>query len=563
MSVPVGPIAHDTEVDLLIVGSGTGLATALYADELGLDTLVIEKSQYVGGSTSMSGGAFWTPGNHVLKRDGFADTVERGLEYINDLVGDAAPRERWEALIKAGPAAIAKLDELTDLELFWSKGYSDYHPERPGGAAIGRTCEAKPFNLGKLGNERARFHPPAVAAPFPMPATGFNYKYLNLITKLPLKALPQAAWRTVQGIGGMAIGREYVATGQATAGGLFEACLRRNIPIWTRTPVVSLLTTKSGQVTGAVLRQDGKEVTVTARKGVVLAAGGFDHRTEWRMQFQSESLDKDYSLGNDANTGDLIAMAINQVDADTAFMDQAWWFPSLAPVHQDEAPKIMLAERSLPGSFIVDETGRRFINESTDYMSFGQDVLALREQQNRANELWMIFDQRYKNSYLFASEIFPRMPFPQSWYDAGVVHTANTPQELAQKIEVPTDAFVSQLAEFNADAAAGIDSQYWRGDSLYDNYYGDPTNTPNNNLRALDGKLYAAKMVISDLGTCGGLVTNSDGVVLRRDGSAVNGLYAQGNNAANVFGTVYPGAGATIGQGLVGGYIIAHHAQHA
>ena len=200
MSVPVGPIAHDTEVDLLVVGTGSGLATALYADDLGLDTLVVEKSQYVGGSTSMSGGAFWAPGNHVLQRDGLNDSVERGLEYINDLVGDVAPRERWEALIKAGPAAIEKLDELTDLELFWAKGYSDYHPERPGGAAIGRTCEAKPFNLSKLGDERGRFHPPAITAPFPMPATGYNYKYFNLITKLPLKALPQAVWRTVQGL---------------------------------------------------------------------------------------------------------------------------------------------------------------------------------------------------------------------------------------------------------------------------------------------------------------------------------------------------------------------------
>lgn len=562
MSVPKGPNAHDTEVDLLVVGSGTGLATALYADDLGLDVLVVEKSEYVGGSTSMSGGAFWVPGNHVLKRDGFDDTVERGLEYINDLVGDVAPRERWEALIKAGPAAIKKLDELTDLNLFWAKGYSDYHPERPGGAAIGRTCEAKPFDLNRLGDERDRFHPPAITAPFPMPATGYNYKYLNLITKLPAKALPQAAWRTIQGVGGLLLGRDYGATGQATAGGLFHACVEKNIPIWTRSPITGLLKDDSGRIVGATVSQDGQEFTVKARKGVVLAGGGFDHNMEWRHQFQSETLKDDMSLGNDANEGDLISLAVNQVGAETAFMDQAWWFPSLAPVEKGGGPKIMLAERSLPGSFMVDETGTRFINESADYMTFGQDVLAMREE-GRANELWLIIDQGYKNSYLFASEVFPMMPFPKSWYDAGVIVDGKTPEELARKIGVPVDAFVKQFKEFNADAKAGIDSQFWRGDSLYDNYYGDPTNTPNNNLRPLSGKLYAAKMVISDLGTCGGLVTDADGVVLTAGGDQVPGLYAQGNTAANVFGTVYPGAGATIGQGLVGGWIIAEHAKRA
>ncbi|WP_276908450.1 FAD-dependent oxidoreductase [Corynebacterium riegelii] len=562
MSVPSGPTARDIEVDVLVVGSGTGLATALYADDLGLDVLVIEKSEYVGGSTSMSGGAFWAPGNHVLQREGFDDTVERGLEYVDDLVGDDAPRERWEAVIKAGPAAIKKLDELTDLNLFWAKGYSDYHPERPGGAAIGRTCEAKPFDLRKLGDERGRFHPPAIEAPFPMPATGANYKYLNLITKLPVKALPQAAWRTIQGIGGLAIGREYVATGQATAGGLFHGCVKRNIPIWTRTPMTGLLQDDAGRVTGVTASQDGKNVTIRARKGVVLAGGGFEHNMDWRQRFQSPTLKVDMTLGNDANFGDLISIAVDQVDAETSFMDQAWWFPSLAPVEADGGPKIMLAERSLPGSFMVDEHGTRFINESIDYMTFGQRTLALREE-GRANDLWLIFDKAYKDSYLFASEIFPRMPFPQEWYDAGVIVEASSPEELAAKIGLPVEGFVQQMQSFNADAQAGVDTQFWRGDSLYDNYYGDPTNVPNNNLRPLSGKLYAARMVLSDLGTCGGLSANAEGTVLRNNGSPVPGLYAQGNTAANVFGTVYPGAGATIGQGLVTGWIIANHAKSA
>ena len=158
-------------------------------------------------------------------------------------------------------------------------------------------------------------------------------------------------------------------------------------------------------------------------------------------------------------------------------------------------------------------------------MTFGQHTLALREE-GRANDLWLIFDKAYKDSYLFASEIFPRMPFPQEWYDAGVIVEAETPEELATKVGLPVDDFVQQMQSFNADAQAGVDAQFWRGDSLYDNYYGDPTNLPNNNLRPLSGKLYAARMVLSDLGTCGGLSTNAEGTVLRNNGSPVPGLYA-------------------------------------
>lgn len=559
MTVPSGPKAHNADVDLLVVGSGSGLATALYANSLGLKTLVVEASEYVGGSLSMSGGAFWVPGNHVLRGSGFNDTVERGLEYVESLVPEDAPRERWEAQIKHGPEAIRALDKLTDLNLFWSKGYSDYHPEHPGGASIGRTCEARPFNLKKLGDDRGRFHPTAVAAPFPMPMTGYDYKWVNLITKTPLKSFPISATRTIQGVGGMLFGKEYVATGQATAGGLFHAALKKHIPVWTRCPMTSLITDDEGNVTGAIVEQDGEKYTINTSRGVVLAGGGFDHNTEWRMKYQSESLTDDNSMGNAENDGDTISIPVEQVGAKVGFMDQAWWFPAMAPLHKVEAPKITLAERSLPGSFMIDQTGRRFINEAEDYMTFGNEVLAMREE-GRANEMWIVFDQQYKMSYIFGSEVFPGMPLPKEWYEAGVAFKAKTPAELARKIGVPEDAFTEQFAEFNQDAQAGIDSTYNRGDSAYDKYYGDPTNKPNPNLRPLKGQLYAVKMVISDLGTCGGLMTDATGAVVREDDTPIVGLYAQGNNAANYFGNVYPGAGATIAQGLVNGYIIANHA---
>ena len=359
-------------------------------------------------------------------------------------------------------------------------------------------------------------------------------------------------------LGGLLVGRRYAAGGQALAAGLFAGVLRAGIPVWTDTALVRL-TSDGTKVTGAVVEHDGREVTVTARRGVVLAAGGFDHSMDMRWKFQSESLGEHMSLGAETNTGDAIRIA-QDVGAAIDLMDQAWWFPAVAPL-PGGAPVVMLAERSLPGSLIVDQSGNRFVNEATDYMSFGQRLLERERSGNPVDTMWIVFDQKYRNSYVFGAELFPRMRIPQSWYDAGIAHQSDNIAELGGMIGVPQEQFMATVSRFNEMSRAGDDSDFHRGRSAYDRYYGDPTITPNPNLRALDkGPFYAVKMVLSDLGTCGGLRADERARVLREDGSAIDGLYAIGNTAANAFGATYPGAGATIAQGLVYGYIAAHDA---
>lgn len=552
--IPAGPQAHDAEVDVLVIGSGTGLAAALSANELGLDVLVAEKAEVVGGSTALSGGAYWIPANPALIRDGFNDTTEAGREYLEAIVEDS-PEERWNSFLNNGPEAIEMVERTTPLEFFWAEGYSDYHPENPGGAAIGRTCESKPFNAAVLGEERGRLRAPAMAAPIPMPVTGADYKWMNLMVRTPIKSWPKILKAAGQGIGGLAIKREYMAGGQALAAGLFAGCVEAGIPIWTRTSLVELLE-EDGAVVGAVLEQDGKRVTVKTRKGVVLAAGGFDHNMAMRQKYQSESLKADISLGAESNEGDAI-VAAQKLGADLRLMNEAWWFPGVTPMAEGEAPQILLAERALPGTFIVDETGRRFVNESTGYMVFGQTVMKNRNAGRPIEDMWLVMDQTYRNRYVFAGSLFPRMPFPKEWYDAGIVVTADTPRELAEKMGVPVDEFVDEFDTFNAMARAGVDGEFQRGDSAYDRYYGDPTQQPNPNLRPLAGKLHAVNLSLSDLGTCGGLAADGSARVQREDGSVIPGLYAIGNTAGNTFGHVYPGAGATISQGLVFGHVAA------
>ncbi|MBY8855123.1 3-ketosteroid-delta-1-dehydrogenase [Nocardia sp. CA2R105] len=549
--------AHDVTVDLLVVGSGTGMAAALAAHELGLSTLIIEKTRYVGGSMARSGGAFWIPGSSVLPEQG-TQAIADAEKYLRSVVGDSAPADRGQAFLEHGPAAVEMLRRTTPMRFFWAEGYSDYHPEEPGGRAAGRTCECRPFDASKLGAERPRLRPGVMAAPVPMPVTGADYKWMNLLARKPAKALPRIVARAALGLGGMLIGRDYMAGGQALAAGMFTGVLRAGIPVWTETSL-ERLRYDDGRVSGAVVRQGDREVTVTARRGVVLAAGGFDHDMTARHEFQSARLGSHESLGAEGNTGDAIHAA-REIGAEVALMDQSWWFPAFAPLPGGQ-PAVMLAERSLPGSFIVDQTGRRFINEATDYMSFGQAVLARERAGDPVEQMWLVFDQRYRNGYVMAGGVYPRQPIPESWYRAGIAHRANDMAELAAKMNVPSSTFADTARRFDEQADAGTDQEFGRGESAYDRYYGDPTVTPNPNLAALrQAPFYAVRMVLSDLGTCGGVVADGHARVLGGDGAVIEGLYAIGNTAANAFGASYPGAGATIGQGIVYGYIAARHA---
>ncbi|WP_186628762.1 3-ketosteroid-delta-1-dehydrogenase [Rhodococcus sp. BP22] len=558
MSIRPAPAVHDITVDVLVVGSGTGMAAALTAKELGLSALIVEKTEYVGGSMARSGGAFWLPANPILRDAGAGDSQERAHTYVRAVVDGSAPVERGKAFVDNSSATVELLQRSTPMKFFWAEGYADYHPELPGGSAVGRTCECRPFNASVLGDERSRLRPGLMEAPLPMPTTGADYKWMNLMARVPTKAFPRIIKRLAQGLGGLALRREYMAGGQALAAGLFAGVLRAEIPVWTETELLRL-TTQGDRVTGAVVLQGGREVTVTARRGVVLAAGGFDHDMDMRHKHQSVQLGDHESLGAEGNTGDAIRIA-QDAGATIGLMDQAWWFPAVAAL-PGGAPTVLLAERSLPGSFIVDDTGRRFVNESVDYMSFGQRILDRERASDPVESMWIVFDQKYRNSYIFAAGLFPRQPLPESWYEAGIAHRGSDPAELARKVGLPEQAFAETFRRFNEDAATGTDSEFRRGQSAYDRYYGDPTIVPNPNLRPLtNGPFYAVKMTLSDLGTCGGVEADERARALREDGTVIEGLYAIGNTAANAFGRTYPGAGATIGQGLVFGYIAAHDA---
>jgi succinate dehydrogenase/fumarate reductase flavoprotein subunit len=544
------------EVDLVVVGSGTGLMSAITAAEFGLRVLVVEKSEYLGGSTAMSGGGFWIPDNPILRDLGVHGSRECAMVYLDALVGDTAPRERRVAHLEHGPKAIEVLRRNLPNRWLHMVEYADYFPEVDGGSAYGRALESAPFDLSKLGPDRPKLRPTPMEAPVPMPVTGGDYRWMNLMMRKP-RGLVRAAVRAAQGAGGMLLKREYASAGQALAAGLIIAARRLGVRMWTESPLRDLVF-EDGRVVGVVVERDGKNQTVRARRGVVLSAGGFEHNIEMRHEHQSKALEPGWSLANPANQGDVIRIAESHGAALT-LMDQAWWFPAIPPVQKGGYPSTLLAERSLPGSIIVGPDGRRFMNEAVNYMTAGQIMLGLDDGEDPHLPAWIVFDQTYRNRYVFGGGIMPRQDLPEEWYAQGLAHRAATLDELAQKVGLPE--LRATVERFNLMADKGHDDDFHRGDSAYDRYYGDPKVTPNPNLGALrKPPFYAVRVVPGDLGTCGGIMADGFARVLRASGEVIEGLYATGNCAGNAFGKYYPGPGATIGQGLSFGYIAAAHA---
>lgn len=543
--------------DVVVVGGGTGLMGAITAARLGKRVLVVEKGSVLGGSTAMSGGGLWMPGNKVIVRTGVLDTRERVETYLDEVVGDTAPRGRRLAFLDNAPAVVDELLAATPLKLKHMREYADYFSETTGGSPIGRAIEPEPFDLNSLGDDAALLRKGPLEAPVPMPVTSIDFKWMNLMRKKPAKAFTKIGTRVAQGVGGkFLLKRNYIAGGAALGAGLIAGARRAGVEWWVDSPITELVV-DDGRVTGIVVSREGRTTRVRALGGVILATGGFDHNMELRRRYQSEALTDDWGFGNPDNTGDILDIA-TRAGAALSLLDQSWWFPAIPPLAPGQPPMVLLAERSLPGSMIVDGTGHRFFNESCDYMTAGRIMLGLDDGQAPHLPAWLIFDQRYRNSYVFAATIMPGMALPQAFYDSGTAHRAETVESLATKIGVP--GLVEGLARFNVLASQGHDDDFNRGLSHYDRYYGDPTHTPNPNLRPIvRPPFYAVKVVPGDLGTCGGITADEHARVLREDGSVIDGLYASGNAAANAFGKFYPGPGATIGQGVTFAYIAARH----
>ncbi|MDN3359041.1 FAD-binding protein [Actinomadura sp. DC4] len=541
----------DREVDFLVVGSGGGgMAAALAAVDVGLDTLIVEKSRHFGGTTALSGGGIWVPDNPALRRKGRGDDRETIRTYLRRLTEGKVPEARIDAFVDQGPPALELLEKNRWMRFAWVKGYPDYHPEVEGGSPLGRSIEALPVDTRKLGEDEATLPRNGLKGPLGLWITARNYHDLAMVKRTwrGRGASVVAAWRVSTNL---VRRRHMAATGRALVTRLRLAVRDAGVPLWLETPMTELVV-EDGTVRGVVVERDGRPTRIGARHGVLLASGGFDHNAEMRREYLPEGGQADVSGGAPGNTGEGI-LAGRALGAAVDLMDDAWWMPSVR--HPSGAVIPLVSERSIPRSVIVSgRTGERFTNEAAPYVNFVHDQL-----DGGHVPLWFVMDATARARYPFA-QVLPGAEFHRSFYDGGVMYRAGTLEELAGRIGVPAGALTATVERFNRFARDGKDTDFGRGDSAYDRYYGDPT-LPNPTLDVIEkSPFYAIRVEAGDLGTKGGLVCDENSRVLRPDGSAIEGLYGTGNTTASVMGNDYPGPGGTIGPSIVFGYIAARHA---
>ncbi len=528
--------------DVVIVGAGAaGLIAALAAAKAGASVTVIEGAAKLGGTAAVSGGIVWAPCNDHM--DG-TDSREAALAYFQALDNGDLRADVLEAFVDTAAEALRFLESHSRVSFMPLGGYPDYYGDRPGARHEGgRALDSGLFSYDALGEWKDRV------------ATGTVYPLM--LSETPL------------GGGSGVVAPELIAErvamdargfGQALVGGMLEACLAAGVDFRLEHRLVRLCEA-GGAVTGLVAQTTDGEVQIDARRAVIVATGGFEWNAELAQTFLRGPIAFPASPPSNMGSG---LTALMRAGAALGNMTSAWWCPTIATgeTWPDGSPRAhpVLIERTLPRSLIVNRAGRRFCNEAVNYSAIAGAFHTFDPGSYGYPNLpaWLIFDHAYKLRWPVAGA----MPGPQvpAWMETGA-----TLADLAAKLGLPATGLEATVARFNADAERGIDSEFGRGEADYDHFYGDRSQP---GARAALGPLteapfYAAPLHLGVLGTNGGARTDAFARVLGHDGRPIAGLYAAGNVIACPTGSVYAGAGGTLGPALTFGYIAGRQAARA
>lgn len=561
-----GTAPDSMECDVLVIGSGAGgLSTAIAARKFGLDVVVIEKEPFFGGTTAYSGGVLWIPGNmHALKA-GIVDTREAARTYLRHEIGNFFAEDAIEAFLAEGPKMLEFFERETSVKFVLS-AYPDYHPEIEGGAQVGRSVTAAPFDARLLGKDIARLRPPLETITF----IGMMFNSSNADLKHffnATRSLASAAYvgkRLASHLKDLALYRRgvQVTSGNALAARLVKSAFDLAIPIHTGTAAEELVM-DGGSVVGADVRDANRVRRIMARRGVVLACGGFPHDTKRIAQAYPHLArgGEHVSPTPEGNTGDGIRMAERLGGAfSIRFPNAAAWIPvskvKLAGGRTGVFPH--LVDRYKPGVIAINRAGQRFTNESNSYHDTGAAMIADSEGY-KDTAAWLICDHPTIRKYGLGHA--KPAPVPLGTYvRSGYLKCSDTIAGLARAIGVDAEKLVETLKRYNAGAVRGEDPEFARGSTAFNRFLGDSDHKPNPNVGPiLQAPFYALRLYMGDLGTFDGLSTDTVGRVLDTHGLPIAGLFAVGNDRASVMGGNYPGAGITLGPIMTFGYITGRY----
>jgi 3-oxosteroid 1-dehydrogenase len=553
----------DQQFDVVVVGSGAGgMTAALCSQAQGFSAVVVEKSDKYGGTTAVSGGGIWIPCNDDIAKLGGHDSYEEALTYMKHLTDGEVPLARIEAYLKNAPEMVRYLKQTSDVHFRSVKLYPDYYPDQPGGKEGYRSMEPVEFNAALLGEEFARQRPPFMGTQV-MGRLSMNQVeahvlftkgkgWIKLFLSMMLRYWFDLSWRF------KSKRDRRLTLGQALVATLRHAMSKQNIPLVLNTALNSLVE-ENGRVVGVVVTQNGKKLRYGARKGVVLASGGFEANQQMREQYLPKPTNAQWTGAPSINHGDGIRAGL-ALGAKLGFMNLTWGSPTVH-VPGASAQTTLFVERCMPHCVIVNKKGKRFVNEAAAY----PDVITAMYQDdakgNGAVPAWMVFDATFRHKYpagiFLPGQMQPDSTLPKDWLDK-VYYRADTLEALAAKIGVDAKGLNETVGKFNQYSVNGVDPEFGKGKTAIDRYYSDPHHKPNSCLGPLEkAPYYAIRLDAGEIGTKGGLVADEQARVLREDGSVIAGLYATGNCSAAVMGKTYAGAGSTLGPAMTFGYVAA------
>lgn len=559
----------DAEHDVIVVGSGAGgMTAALCAKAQGLDAVVVEKDALFGGTSAVSGGGIWVPCNDDIPNVGGDDTPEEAMTYLKRVIGDEVPEEKLRTYVREAPEMLRYLARNFDVKFRSVPKYPDYYTDLPGAKPGYRSMEPLEFDAALLGAEFDRQRPSFKGTQLMgrvsmtqieahiLFSRGPGWLWLTL--KMLLSYWLDFGWRRKTR-------RDRRQTlGQAMTGALRAAMLRLSVPLQLQTALESLVQ-EGGRVTGAVVIRNGQRLRYRARRGVVLACGGFESNPQMREQYLAKPTNVAWCGAPPINHGDGIR-AGQDVGAAIAHMDRVWGSPTVR-VPGAAQQVTLFVQRGMPGSLAVNRKGRRFVNEAVPYPDFRDAMYADEAKGNGCVPCWFVFDAtcryKYPMGVFLPGQIEPDSSLPKDWLD-NVYYRADSIAALASKIGVDAAGLADTVAKHNEYARTGVDLEFNKGATEFERYYSDLNNKPNPCIGPLvKPPFYAIRLDAGEIGTKGGLVTDERARVLRGDGAVIEGLYAVGNTSDAVMGPTYPGAGSTLGPAMTFAYIAARELVNA
>lgn len=495
-------IKWDKEVDVVVVGSGTVVMAALAAKDAGAESvLIIEKSVAFGGTSALSGGAFWIPNNYVMKASGVEDNREDAYKYLKR--------------ISAGQSDDVLINTYLD-----------------------------------KGNELLEW-------------TRDKFGYEWILTEPALGSKMFQDYYEVDGFRPYGRGVYLAVNGKYGGGGGTWQVLRGTaeslgIEIMLETAGKELITNADGAVIGIKAEGDNGLMNIKAKKGVILGTGGFDFNKEMTTSFLRGPIKASVSVPTNTGDGHLMGMALG---ADLRNMQSCWGLP-MYPLDEEKlkGEADWQTYRGKPGAVIVNKYGERIGNESAAYHVFNRAfwVWDTGKFEWRNTPSFWICDSSYQERYFMPGSSYQMGVVPE-W-----ITKADTLEELCQKLGIDAAGLNATLEVFNANAEKGIDPLWHRGEAQFDlNTAGDPSRTDLKNpclAPIAQGPFYGALIAPGTCGTNGGLRINENAQVLDLNGNPISRLYAVGNTSGSVMGDAYPGGGSCLGAGGVFGMLAGRHA---